>query len=78
MSAAEIIAMIKKLPPEEKAEVMAFLRNEPEGVTESGSDYTTTDRAADRKFRTIPEVEAERIAEDVFERHSELFRKLAQ
>ncbi len=73
MSAAEIIELIKKLPPEEQAEVAAFLqtggeRKEPR-VEEAG---------VERKVRYIPLAEAEKIAEGIFERHEELFRKLAQ
>jgi hypothetical protein len=61
MSAAEIIELIKKLPPEEKAVVAAFVR---EG-----------DRMG---VRRADPVRAEAIAKGVFDRHPELFRKLAE
>jgi len=67
MSAAEIIEMIKKLSPEDKAEVIAFARSE-EGETPS----------ADRKIRYIDHEKAKATAEKIFDRHSELFRRLAQ
>lgn len=71
MSAAEIIELIKKLPPQERAEVEAFVLGEkPEMRVEEAAAQTTV--------RHMPREEAERIAEGVFQRHSELFRKLAQ
>ena len=78
MTAAEIIELIKKLPPEEKAEVVAFLMKEVGAVAESGAGYPGEMRSSARKLRTIPQAEAERIADGVFDRHFELFRKLAQ
>jgi hypothetical protein len=67
MSAAEVIEMIKKLPPEEMAEVIAFAR--------SGEGETAP---ADRKIRYIDHEKAKATAEKIFDRHSELFRRLAQ
>ena len=78
MTAAEIIELIKKLPPEERAEVMAFLMKDDGAMAESGASYSGATRSSERKLRTIPQAEAERIADGVFDRHSELFRKLAQ
>lgn len=78
MTAAEIIELIKKLPPEERAEVMAFLMKDDGAMAESGASYSGEMRSSERKIRTIPQAEAERIADGVFDRHSELFRKLAQ
>ena len=71
MNAAEIIEMIKKLPPEERAEVLAFIQREqgPRAVEET---------AKQREPRYIPLEDAQRIAEGVFDRHSGLFKKLAQ
>lgn len=71
MNAAEIIEMIRKLPPEEKAEVLAFVQKETAGgrVEEAG---------VEPKVSYIPLTNAEQIAEGVFDRHSELFKKLAQ
>lgn len=64
MSAAEIIELIKKLPPEEQAEVIAFARNAaPE---------------ADTPPRTIPDERFRRAADEVFDKHRELLRRLAQ
>jgi hypothetical protein len=65
MSAAEIIELIEKLPPEEKAEVFAFLEKKKADRTEPG-------------VRHLPQADAERFAERIFKDHSELFRKLAQ
>jgi hypothetical protein len=71
VSAAEIIEMIKKLPPEERAEVVAFLLSEE-------SAGRVEEPAAGKEVRCIPLAEAQRIAEGIFDRHSELFKKLAQ
>lgn len=65
MSAAEVIEMIEKLPPLEKAEVLAYLKKSELAPTEGTVRY-------------LPQTEAERIAEQVFKDHNELFRKLAQ
>ena len=66
MSAAEIIEMIKKLPPEEKAEVMAFARS-----AESSTAGTT-------KIRHISKEKFEEIVPKVFAKHQELLRRLSQ
>jgi hypothetical protein len=71
MNAAEIIEMIKKLPPEERAEVLAFIQREREPTA-------VEEPAEERKVRYMPLDDAKQIAEGVFDRHSELFRKLAQ
>ncbi|MEO6244249.1 MAG: hypothetical protein ABIQ12_02330 [Opitutaceae bacterium] len=63
MSAAEIIELIKKLPPKEQAEVREFVRGEelaPDGI------------------RRIDRDRAKEIGKEIFDRHPELFRKLAQ
>lgn len=63
MSAAEVIELIKKLPPEEKAAVIAFVRSaEAEPTGPRHVDSPTFSAAADK----------------VFLHHRELFRKLAQ
>jgi len=70
MNAAEIIELIKKLPPEERAGVEAYLKGEKTEIR--------VEEAAQNQARYIAKEEAERIAEGIFQRHSELFRKLAQ
>lgn len=65
MSAAEIIELIKKLPPEEQAEVVAFARD-------------LSDRDASSESRYIPDDKFAEAAPRVFARHRELMRKLAQ
>lgn len=70
MNAAEIIERIKQLPPEERAAVEAFVRGE--------KGELRVEEGAPRPARYIPKDEAEHIAEGIFQRHSELFRKLAQ
>lgn len=65
MSAAEVIELIKKLPPEEKAEVIAFV-NGSSAVNEGP------------QVRYLPQAEAERRAAEIFEKNRELFRRLAQ
>ncbi|MSU51057.1 MAG: hypothetical protein EXS37_18535 [Opitutus sp.] len=65
MSAAEIIEMIEKLPPEEMAEVFALLEKRKVGRPE-------------REIQYLPQAEAERIADQIYKDHSELFRKLSQ
>ena len=63
MSAAEVIEMIKRLPPAEREEVRAFVRE--------GGD-------AAMQVRRIDPAKAQAIGKGVFDRHPELFRKLAQ
>lgn len=63
MSAAEVIALIKKLPPEERAEVIAFTRAEQ--CQEDGPEF-------------LSQEEAERVAKKIFAENDELFRRLAQ
>jgi hypothetical protein len=67
MNAAEIIELIKKLPPEERAVVEAYLRGEKTEmrVEEGGVSY-------------LPQDEAERRARRIFAENRELFRRLAQ
>lgn len=65
MSAAEIIEMIKKLPPKEKAEVCDYFRSELEPSGEKAVRYMS-----DEKFNEV--------APKVFEKHRELLRRLAQ
>jgi hypothetical protein len=65
MSAAEIIELIKKLPPEERAEVFAF--------AEEAKAQTPQ-----RPVRYIPLDEAKRVADKIFTENEELFRRLAQ
>ena len=62
MSAAEIIELIKKLPPEEKAEVREFIQSEP----------------ASDGVRRMDLEKAKATADKIFDRHAELFRRLAQ
>jgi predicted SprT family Zn-dependent metalloprotease len=64
-STAEIIEMIDRLPPEEKAEVVSHLER-------------WRNRGGSSDVRYLPKAEAERLAETVFQNHEELFRKLAQ
>jgi hypothetical protein len=64
MSATEVIEMIKKLPPEEQAEVREFVRR------------TETPPASDAA-KTMDKQGIE-IGRAYIERHPELFRKLAQ
>ncbi len=65
MSAAEIVEMIEKLPPEQRAEVYALLEQKKVHVTE-------------RKIRYIPDEKFANIAPKIFEQHHELFRRLAE
>jgi hypothetical protein len=67
MSSAEIIEMIKKLPPKEKAEVIAFARNQ-QAVSGTGEE----------EIRHIPDETFAKIAPKVFEKHKDLLRRLAQ
>lgn len=63
MSAAEIIEMIRKLPPQEQAEVRAFV-NKGEVATSS--------------VQYIPKEEFDKIAPKIFSDNRELLRRLAQ
>lgn len=63
MSATEVIEMIKKLSPEEQAEVREFVRR---------SEAQTTAEPTDIDRRGIE------LGRAYIQRHPELFRKLAQ
>lgn len=67
MNAAEIIELIKKLSPEERAAVEAYFKLEKEQmrVEEGGVSY-------------LPQDEAERRARRIFAENRDLFRRLAQ
>jgi hypothetical protein len=67
MSAAEVIEMIKKLPPEERAAVAAYVKNE---ASEALPD--------ERKIRYVSDEKFAEVAPKVFEKHQDLFRRLAQ
>jgi hypothetical protein len=67
MSAAEVIELIKKLPPEEQAEVIAFAKN-----------VDGESRVEEPKLGFLPQAEAEFRAERIFRENHELFRRLAQ
>ena len=76
MTAAEIIELIKQLPPQERAEVMAFLESASAGVTETAGNYGTGTK--ERKVRYISNEKFEEIVPQLFEKHHELFRRLAE
>ena len=65
MSAAEIIEMIKKLPPAERQQVRDYLDEK----------VTATERDGVRRMDLE---KAKAVGEGVFNRHDELFRRLAQ
>ena len=67
MSAAEVIEMIKRLPPRDRMEVEAFVKSGPS----VGSEETPASNY-------LPQEEAERIAAKIFKENHELFRRLAQ
>jgi hypothetical protein len=67
MSAADVIELIKKLPPEERAEVVAFARNEP-----------ATAPTLEKKIRYVSDEKFAEVAPRVFEKHADLLRRLAQ
>jgi hypothetical protein len=67
MSAAEVIELIRKLPPEEKAEVIAFAKSAEIEV-----------RSPERKTRYISKEKFAEIRPEVFAKHDELFRRLAK
>lgn len=67
MSAADIIELIKKLPPEEKAEVREFIQSE-----------TVESPPAERPIRYISDEKFDEVAPKIFEKHHELLRRLAQ
>jgi len=66
MSTAEVIAIIDKLPPEEQRQVRDYLDQK----IQSGGEP--------RAGRKMDFAKAKAIGEGVFDRHPELFRKLAQ
>ncbi len=63
MSAAEVIELIKKLPPAEQAEVVAF-------VKAGNLNETVVPGSKDEKFQ--------RAAQRVFAENTELLRRLAE
>ena len=65
MSAAEVIEIIEKLPLTEQQEVAAYLEKKKHAAT--GDDVRRMDHA-----------KAIAIGEGIFDRHPELFRRLAQ
>ena len=65
MSAAEIIELIEKLPPSEQQQVREFLAKKL-GVTDNDG------------IRRMDLAKAKAIGDGLFERHPELFRRLAQ
>ena len=71
MTAAEIIELIKKLPPEEKAEVVAFLNNE-------NASGRVEETRVEPRVNYLPHEEAKRRAAEIFRENHDLFRRLAQ
>jgi hypothetical protein len=67
MSAAEIIEQIKALSPEEREEVASFFRTEDTNEPAGGSPVRYV---SDETFKSV--------AKSVFEKHDELFKKLAE
>lgn len=65
MDAARMIELIKQLPPDGRAEVLAFVRGWSEAEASSEVSY-------------IPEARFVEVAPQVFAKHRELMRKLAQ
>ena len=66
MSAQEIIEQIKALPAEEQREVAAYIR----GIDGYGGENVNAAAARKAQF--------DAALEDVFTKHDELFRKLAE
>lgn len=75
-TAAEIIELIKRLRPEERAEVMAYLERQPgvQRAEEAAAGYAT----GERRVSYVSDEEFEKIVPQVLEKHRELFRRLAQ
>ncbi|HLP78596.1 MAG TPA: hypothetical protein VK327_16950 [Candidatus Paceibacterota bacterium] len=67
MSATEIIEQIKQLPPAEQEQVFAFVKN-------LGSAATMREESV----RYMDESKAKAVSQEIFSKHAELFRKLAQ
>ncbi len=70
MNAAEIIEMIKRLSPEDQAEVMTFLRRREELGAAAGRVKET---AIDPMTDVLAQAEAERRATRIFRENHELF-----
>jgi hypothetical protein len=64
MSAAEVIELIKKLPPEERVKLREYFSKDPSHSAP--------------QVRYIPAADAEKIADKVFTKNAELFRRLAE
>ncbi len=65
MSAAEVIAIIESLPPEEQQQVRDYVHRKSMAVNPDG-------------VRRMDLNKAKAIGEGIFDRHSALFRRLAQ
>ena len=65
MSAAEVIELIEKLPPNERQEVRAYLEQKEKMVPTDG-------------VRRMDFAKGVAVGKGIFERHPELFRKLSQ
>ena len=65
MSAAEVIEQIKALPPDEKAELLDFVRTLPQFDKSAGIKFASAEQAKDAGDRVVKQYE-------------EVFRKLAQ
>jgi hypothetical protein len=65
MSAAEIIELIKKLPPEERAEVNDYLNRSHVAQPDIGGQFAT-------------DADFDRAAKQVFADYHDLLRRLAQ
>ena len=66
MSAVEVIAEIKSLPPGEQEVVIAFVQRLKE------------ERSAGEDVRYLDPDKAKNLSQKIFSEHKELFRKLAQ
>ena len=66
MSAAEVIELIKKLPPAEQQEVAVYLEKKKQAAP------------TERPVRYISKEKFDEIVPKVFEKHDELLRRLAQ
>ena len=65
MSAAEVIDQIQKLPPQEQQKVADFVRRMQTETKPSGKSEEVSE-------------EFKRVADEVFTKNAELFRKLAK
>ena len=78
MGVNEIIEQIKRLPQQEQLKVLESLRRELGAGAQPGDVYRVEEESVGPLSSTTPVAVAAGLAEEAFERHASLFRRLAR